>query len=163
MTNSYMTKVLFVCLGNICRSPTAHALFQAEVNKANLQGRIFVDSAGTGDWHVGGQPDKRAQKTALEYGYDMSHLRARQVSVSDFSEFDYILGMDQQNLFDLKALKPSSYQGVLGLFLTESGIKEPDEVPDPYYGGELHFNHVIQLVEQAVRGLLDRIRKEHKL
>lgn len=156
-------KVLFVCLGNICRSPTAHALFQTCVNKYNLEEKIIVDSAGTGDWHVGLPPDKRAQAMALKNGYDMSHLRARQVSPSDFIQFDYILGMDHDNLHDLKQLKPSNYQGVLGLFLSESGIESAEEVPDPYYGNEQHFENSIKLIQDAVEGLFLRIKKDHNL
>jgi protein-tyrosine phosphatase len=156
-------KVLFVCLGNICRSPTAHALFQARVNTEHLSDHIIVDSAGTGDWHIGCPPDKRAQKTALEHGYDMSHLQARVVIPEDFSEFDYILGMDKDNLIHLKAMKLSHYTGVLGLFLTEAGISAADEVPDPFYGDDAHFEQVIQLIHNAVDGLLLRIKTEHSL
>jgi protein-tyrosine phosphatase len=156
--------VLFVCLGNICRSPTAHALFQARVNKEGLAGLITVDSAGTGDWHAGLPPDKRAQHTAIEHGYDMGHLRARVVTAKDFSTFDYILAMDKHNLQYLQEMNPTSFQGVLGLFLTESGIcRGENEVPDPYYGDERHFHHVIELIEAAVEGLLSRIKKDHQL
>lgn len=158
-----MVNVLFVCLGNICRSPTAHALFQAQVNHAQLEDKIKIDSAGTGGWHAGSPPDERAQKTALEHGYDMSHLQARQVTLEDFSRFDYILAMDHQNLQDLKALSPSQYKGVLGLFLTESGVDIAEEVPDPYYGGEKQFEFAIQLVKDGVGGLLERIRQEHQI
>ena len=158
-----MVNVLFVCLGNICRSPTAHALFQAQVNQAQLEHKIKIGSAGTGGWHAGSPPDERAQKTALEHGYDMSHLQARQVTTEDFSHFDYILAMDRQNLQDLKALAPSHYKGVLGLFLTESGVEFTDEVPDPYYGGEKQFEFAIQLVKDGVDGLLERIRQEHQI
>ena len=158
-----MVKVLFVCLGNICRSPTAHALFQAAVNKAQLEQRIQIDSAGTGGWHSGSPPDQRAQKTALAHGYDMSHLQARQVHIDDFSSFDYILAMDHQNLQDLKAIAPANYHGVLGLFLTQSGIDRAEEVPDPYYGGDEQFEYAIGLVKEGVDGLLERIRQQHKL
>lgn len=156
-------KVLFVCLGNICRSPTAHALFQARVNESHLNDVITVDSAGTGDWHIGLPPDKRAQKTALDYGYDMSHLQARQVSTVDFTEFDYILAMDKENLKNLQAMKTTAFDGVLGLFLSESGVTETDEVPDPYYGDEQHFDHAMQLIQRAVDGLLARIKSDHHI
>lgn len=156
-------KVLFVCLGNICRSPTAHALFQARVNTANLSDKILVDSAGTGDWHLGFPPDERAQKTALEHGYDMSHLQARLVTSDDFASFDYILGMDNENLKNLAVMQPDGYNGVLGLFLTESGITTASEVPDPYYGDEQHFEHAMQLITDAVEGLLQRIIRDHAL
>lgn len=156
-------KVLFVCLGNICRSPTAHALFQARVNIENMADKITVDSAGTGDWHIGCPPDKRAQKTALAHGYDMSHLKARLVTSDDFAEFDYILGMDKENLRNLKAMQPDNYQGVAGLFLTESGVTESEEVPDPYYGDAAHFEHSMSLIQHAVDGLLARIKRDHQL
>ena len=163
-TKKRPTRVLFVCLGNICRSPTAHALFQAQVNEQGLDKAILIDSAGTGDWHVGAPPDKRAQQTALDHGFDMSHLTARQVSESDFDRFDYILGMDKDNLEHLLALRPSHYRGVLGLFLTESGIAAgKDEVPDPYYGDDQHFEAAIQLIKDAVDGLLIRIKQDHCL
>jgi protein-tyrosine phosphatase len=155
--------VLFVCLGNICRSPTAHALFQARVNAENLSENIIVDSAGTGDWHLGLPPDKRAQKTALAHGYDMSHLQARLVTSADFAEFDYILGMDKENLRNLTAMRPDNYQGVLGLFLTEAGVTAASEVPDPYYGDEQHFEHAMQLITDAVDGLLQRIKVDYQL
>ena len=156
-------KVLFVCLGNICRSPTAHGLFEDKVKAAGLSDKIVVDSAGTGDWHVGGAPDKRAQATALERGYDISQLKARQVTSEDYQTFDYILGMDEQNVLDLKRIKTPDYRGVLGLFLEVANVGQGEEVPDPYLGGNEHFNNVIDLVEQGSDGLLERIKKEHKL
>ena len=155
--------VLFVCLGNICRSPTAHALFQAHVDQQQLDHRITVDSAGTGAWHSGAPPDDRAQATALHYGYDMSHLRARQVNLNDFSQYDYILAMDQQNLEDLQSLQPENFSGVLGLFLRESGIDHTIDVPDPFYGGQQHFETVVQLIHDAVDGLLQRIKMDYKI
>lgn len=109
--------VLFVCLGNICRSPTAHGLLQNQVEQHHLGDKIKVDSAGTGAWHLGQPPDKRAQVTALQRGYDIGHLRARTVSVTDFDEFDFILGMDKQNLSDLLALTPKQYSCTVDLLL----------------------------------------------
>lgn len=156
-------KVLFVCLGNICRSPTAHGLFEDKVKAAGLADKIAVDSAGTGDWHVGGAPDKRAQATALQRGYDISQLKARQVTTSDYHEFDYILGMDEQNVLDLARIKTSDYRGVLGLFLEVANVAKGEEVPDPYLGGDAHFKQVIDLVELGADGLLERIKKEHGL
>lgn len=156
-------KVLFVCLGNICRSPTAHALFQARVNSEGLQEQIIVDSAGTGGWHVGAAPDERAQKAALEQGYDMSHLQARLVTSEDFAEFDYILAMDKDNLINLKVMEPTYNKGVLGLFLTESGITDTDEVPDPFYGDKTHFDGVMTLIQSGVDGLLQRVKQDHSL
>jgi protein-tyrosine phosphatase len=156
-------KVLFVCLGNICRSPTAHGLFEDLVSRSSLHEKIKIDSAGTGDWHVGHPPDSRAQATALQRGYDISHLRARAVSSNDFSEFDYILGMDRENIRNLNTLCPTNYTGTLGLFLEIAGVGQGLEVPDPYYGGQEHFSHVIHLIEQGAEGLLARIQNEHAL
>ncbi len=156
--------ILFVCLGNICRSPTAHGLFEHTVKQAGLAKKIIVDSAGTGGWHSGSAPDERAQEAALERGYDISQLRARKVSVDDFAEFDYVLAMDNDNLKQLSALKPDGYQGTLGLFLEVAGVSaDTQEVPDPYYGGHEHFKRVIQLVEDGAHGLLARIKQEHGL
>tara|TARA_B110000444_G_scaffold256515_1_gene293010 strand:+ start:1849 stop:2319 length:471 start_codon:yes stop_codon:yes gene_type:complete len=145
-------KVLFVCLGNICRSPTAHGILEKKIFDENLQNRIIVDSAGTGDWHIGRPPDPRACKTALRHSYDLSGLRARQVNLDDFIEFDFILAMDQQNLFDLQAMAPSSFTGRLELFLNY-GSSSQKEVPDPYIGGEGGFEGVLSLIEDAVDGL----------
>ena len=154
--------VLFVCLGNICRSPTAHGVFQHLVDRHNLQHVITVDSAGTGDWHIGRAPDPRSTATAMQRGYDLSVLRARQVSVEDFSRFDYILAMDAQNLRDLQILCPAHFSGELDLFLrySESHL---NEVPDPYYGESDGFEHVLDLVEDAAQGLLHAIAQRHQL
>lgn len=151
--------VLFVCLGNICRSPTAHGIFQTLVNQAGLQQQIRVDSAGTGDWHIGKGPDKRAMAAAAERGHDLSALRSRQVCPNDFVEFDYILAMDEQNLIDLKALALPEFDGHLGLFL-DFGNTEQKEVPDPYYGGKDSFEQVLNLVEDAAAGLLDHLKQQ---
>lgn len=155
-----MVRVLFVCLGNICRSPTAHAVFANRVQAQNLQAFITLDSAGTGAWHVGEAPDARAQRHAKARGYDLSQLRARQVRPSDFHEFDYILAMDEANLRDLQALQPERAQAQLALFLSFSACRET-AVPDPYYGGEQGFDHVLDLVESASDGLLAHILKTH--
>ena len=109
--------VLFVCLGNICRSPTAHAVFQAMVIERGLAEQVSVDSAGTGDWHLGHAPDRRTSAVAAQRGYDMDQLRARLVETGDFEQFDYILVMDEENLANLKAMCPADYPGSLGLFL----------------------------------------------
>ncbi|MEO0442617.1 MAG: low molecular weight protein-tyrosine-phosphatase [Pseudomonadota bacterium] len=153
-------KVLFVCLGNICRSPTAHGLFQHYVDQAKLGHKLVVDSAGTGDWHLGDPPDERAQATAVARGYNISHLRARQVTTSDFIHFDYILAMDQQNLRDLSKLKPANFKGTLGLFLDVAGLGDNQDVPDPYYGDQSHFNYAIELIDTASQDLLARIQQD---
>lgn len=156
-------KVLFVCLGNICRSPTAHGVFEQTVAKHQLSGHILVDSAGTGGWHIGETPDSRATSRALTRGYDLSQLRARQVCLQDFNEFDYILAMDHNNLAELQAIAPADYHGELTLFLNYSAGRETDEVPDPYYGNGDGFEYVLQLVERASKDLLQNIIERHRL
>ena len=153
-----MVKVLFVCLGNICRSPTAHGVFQSMVDNAGLGDAIIVDSAGTGDWHIGRGPDQRMQTSALRRGHDLSNLRARQVCAEDFSQFDLILAMDKQNLADLKNLRGGSGKAELRLFLDFSPGAKTREVPDPYYGGEAGFEEVLDLVEDASAALLSSLK-----
>lgn len=163
--------VLFACLGNICRSPTAHGLFQYYVDQAELSHLILVDSVGTGNWHVGDPPDRRAQSIALNKGYDIGHLRARAVESSDFLHFDYILAMDHQNLRNLQKIKPDNYKGVLGLFLEIAGGEVEDnsmtdkivEVPDPFYGDTDHFEKAIALIENGSKNLLAKIREKHDI
>ena len=152
-------KVLFVCLGNICRSPTAHAVFEKKVDTKGLSRHIVVDSAGTGSWHIGSSPDKRTCHTAAKYGYVMDHLAARQVSVNDFDSFDYIFAMDKSNLSDLQILCPDNYKGTLALFLPFCGATLMEEVPDPYYGGDDGFEHVLGLIAEASEGLLADVRE----
>lgn len=154
-----MAKVLFVCLGNICRSPTADGIFRNLVAQANLDQKILVDSAGTGDWHIGKAPDARTVAAARNRGYDLSVLRARQVNKNDFAEFDYVLAMDNSNLKDLQRMKPFDYKGHLGLFLEFGSRGDYLEVPDPYYGGKEGFELVLDLVEDAAQGLLNHIRQ----
>lgn len=153
--------VLFVCLGNICRSPIAQGVFEEQVRQAHLGHKINVDSAGTGDWHLGYPPDKRAQATAMGRGSDISHLRARLVSREDFYHFDYILGMDRANFTALSKMRPADYPGVLGLFLEVSGTGDCLEVADPYTGDQEHFEQAINLIEQGSAGLLRRIQQDH--
>lgn len=157
MANQPQVNVLFVCLGNICRSPTAHGVFEHLVREAGLSHRIGVDSAGTGDWHIGCAPDKRSLQAALGKGIDISGLRARQVTVSDFARFDYVLAMDRANLMALEKMKPQGFGGHLGLFLPFASEVDRDEVPDPYYGGLDGFDDVYRLVHRASHGLLEYI------
>lgn len=152
-----MASVLFVCLGNICRSPTAHGVFRQMVQDRGLETQIHIDSAGTGGWHVGSEPDNRAQAAARRRGYELSDLRARQVSLSDFERFDYVLAMDKDNLRDLQRQAPAVYHEKIRLFLSYRDDGSIAEVPDPYYGGEQGFNHVLDLVEEASAALLDTI------
>jgi len=151
--------VLFVCLGNICRSPTAHGVFRAKVVAQGLSDQIEIDSAGTAAYHVGNPPDPRSTKAAQRRGYNLSDLRARQAIAADFAKYDYILAMDLQNLSDLEAIAPSGYGGRLALFLDYAGLCSA-EVPDPYYDGEAGFEHVLDLVEEASEGLLQAIKEE---
>jgi len=137
-------------------------VFQHIVDEAGLSEQFFVDSAGTGAWHVGEPPDGRAQQAASERGYDLSTLRARQVNTEDFEIYDYILAMDKANLSDLKAACPTSLHGKIHLVLSFSALKKmksETEVPDPYYGGEQGFSHVLDLAESAGLGLLEHIQE----
>lgn len=156
-----MKRILFVCLGNICRSPTAHGVFAKFVQDVNLTERIYIDSAGTGNWNVGKPPDMRTQKVALQRGYDLSALRARQIQLDDFENFDLILAMDKQNYRDLYSLAPTHHRHKVQLFL-DYGESEIKEVPDPYYGESEGFIEVFDLVENAAKSLLDRVIKELK-
>jgi protein-tyrosine phosphatase len=151
-----------VCLGNICRSPTAEAVFRAQVTAAGLGHLIEVDSAGTSDWHLGEPPDPRSMRAAAERLYDLSPLRARQFSANDFEDFDYILAMDQQNLAALEERCPVSYQEKLGLFL-DYGNTGWDEVPDPYNADKDGFDLVLDLVETACADLLATLQARHRL
>lgn len=153
-----MKKVLFVCLGNICRSPTADGVFRALVKEHNLQASIIVDSAGTAAYHVGNKPDCRSSLAAKDRGYDLTALRARQVVEVDFYEFDYILAMDNQNLSNLERMQPENSKALLQLFLDFSDLPEC-EVPDPYYGEGKGFEVVLDLVESASEGLLRHMMK----
>ncbi len=156
-----MVKVLFVCLGNICRSPTAEGVFTALVDREGLTDLVSVDSAGTGDWHVGDQPDRRAQAAAKARGYDLSMQRARQIKEMDFWDFDYVIAMDSQNHSDLSMMAPTNAQDRIRMFLSFAPKEGITDVPDPYYGGANGFDHVLDLVEAASLGLLQEIRKRH--
>jgi len=153
--------VLFVCMGNICRSPTSEGLFQHIVTEAGLQDKIQIDSAGTHAFHVGNPPDPRATAAAKLRGIDLTSQRARQVSADDFKTFDYILAMDNSNHADLSELCPAGEEHRLHLFLDFAPQTHTQEVPDPYYGGEQGFEHVLNLVEQAAEGLLEDIKQKH--
>jgi protein-tyrosine phosphatase len=153
-------KVMFVCLGNICRSPTAHGVFQRMVEQAGLTNSIYIESSGTGGWHVGKAPDPRTLSAASRRGYDFSALRAQQVTKQDFYRFDYILAMDNVNLEDLRRMAPADFSGHLGLFLDFGNHQDYREVPDPYYGGGDGFTLVLDLVESAAEGLLTQLQQE---
>jgi len=154
-----MVSVLFVCLGNICRSPTAHGVFEQLIQQHDLHNKVRVDSCGTGAWHIGQAPDDRTQKAAKQKGYDLSHLRARRLQKNDFDNFDYILAMDTRNLADIMKMAPDNYQGRIQLFMDYSANSSVIEVPDPYYGGEDGFESVLMLVEEASANLLLQIKQ----
>jgi protein-tyrosine phosphatase len=152
-------RVLFICMGNICRSPTAEGVFRDKVRKAGLERDIDIDSAGTHAYHIGNPPDPRAQKTARGRGYDLSDLRGRQVSERDFETFDYVLAMDRDNLQNLLRLCPEDYKSRVRLYLSFSRRFPNLNVPDPYYGGNQGFEQVLDMVEDAAEGLLADIRR----
>jgi len=149
-------KVLFVCLGNICRSPTAEAVFRKRAAEAGMD--VFIDSAGTGGWHVGEGPDPRAVLAGETRGYSFDGQAARKVERADFGEFDYILAMDWQNLRNLEKLSPPIFQSKIGLFLDYTSNGPTREVPDPYYGGTDGFDHVLDLIESASDGLIAALK-----
>jgi len=151
--------VLMVCLGNICRSPTAHAVFEKFVANAGLTDVISVESAGTGHYHIGEKPDKRSRSAAMKRGFDLSGQRAQQVQMSDFEHYDYILAMDDSNLEILLSLSPQQYRHKISLFM-EFADNDSMAVPDPYYSGHDGFELVLDLVEEASAGLLAHIQKQ---
>jgi protein-tyrosine phosphatase len=151
-------KLLFVCMGNICRSPTAEGVVRVHLENAGLASEVDIDSAGTHGYHIGKPPDARAQLAAAGRGYDLSALRARRVASADFSSFDRILAMDRDNLEILRGACPAEHRHKLGLFLEYSRGFAEREVPDPYYGGDAGFEHVLDLIEDAARGLIEDLR-----
>jgi protein-tyrosine phosphatase len=152
-------RVLFVCLGNICRSPTAEGVLRHLAARQAPQLDIEIDSAGTADYHIGAGPDSRSQKAALQRGIDISGLRARQVSSEDFTRFELMLAMDRKNLRDLEAMKPPGSRAAVKLFLEYAPDQGLLEVPDPYYGGAADFERVLDLTTAASRGLLASLQK----
>ena len=150
-------------MGNICRSPTAEGVFKSIVSEQSLDEKIGVDSAGTYAYHAGDRPDSRARRAAEKRGYDLSAIRARKVSASDFENFDYVLAMDNENKLDLIELSEEEHQNKIKLFLEFSKNKKLKEVPDPYFGGLNGFEMVLDLVEEASKGLLEHIASQHSL
>jgi protein-tyrosine phosphatase len=161
MTNAApRLSVLFVCMGNICRSPTAEGVFRKLIDGAGLAHAVGVDSAGTHAYHLGEAPDQRASETALRRGVDLKSLRARRVEVADFERFDHILAMDADNYQALRELCPLGTEEKIKLFMDFSPKAGLREVPDPYYGGPRGFEHVFDLIEAAAQGLLVDITRQ---
>jgi protein-tyrosine phosphatase len=150
-------RLLFVCLGNICRSPMAEGVFRRVVVENGVADRFEIDSAGMGDWHLGQAPDTRAQKAARDRGMDISAQRARQVKPSDFDRFDLLLAMDDANYDELLALAPKSKLHKVRLFLDFAPAAGTRNVPDPFYGEPEGFDRALDLIEQATRGLLEEL------
>ncbi|MDF3035213.1 MAG: low molecular weight phosphotyrosine protein phosphatase [Paucimonas sp.] len=151
------TSVLFVCMGNICRSPTAEGVFRKLAEERGLADKVHIDSAGTHGYHIGDPPDARSCAHAARRGYDLSSLRARKVDAADFARFDYVLAMDESNLALLEAACADEYRKKLGLFMKFASRSGSRIVPDPYYGGAAGFDMVLDYVEDAAEGLLDAI------
>ncbi len=154
MTSSANIAILFVCMGNICRSPTAEGVLRQRAQGHALGRRLIIDSAGTGGWHAGEAPDARSMQHARQRGYDLSGQRARQVKVQDFAEFDLILAMDHDNLANLREKCPPQHRHKLALFMHYAPQCGSEVVPDPYYGGAQGFEQVLDYCEQASDGLL---------
>lgn len=154
--SSNKTAILFVCMGNICRSPTAEAVFRHKALAHNLD--LLIDSAGTIGAHAKQKPDPRAQKAGLARGYSFDKIKARKVNQEDFEKFDFILAMDEDNLANLRAICPANHQDKLELFLNYAKNFEDTEVPDPYYGGAGGFKLVLDMVEDASDGLIEKLK-----
>ena len=154
--NNKEISVLFVCMGNICRSPTAEGVFRHHASEAGLSDRVFIESAGTHAYHVGEPPDRRAIAAAERRGVSLRDLRARRVSDADFDRFDYIIAMDEDNVARLQEQGSPEHHAKVRLFLEFSSSGKQD-VPDPYYGGAAGFERVLDLVEEASRGLLETL------
>lgn len=153
-------KILFCCMGNICRSPTAEAVFRRLIEQRGLEDKVLADSAGTHGYHVGEAPDPRTQQAARARGYDLSGLRARKVAPADLDFFDLILAMDRSNLDVLRRLCPPDRQHRVKLFMSYARNFDDDEVPDPYYGLGHGFDLVLDMVEDAAQGLVDAVARE---
>jgi len=162
-TNNKPVKVLFVCMGNICRSPSGEAVMNAYIKDAGLSDKILCDSAGTIGFHAGNPADSRMQKHANKRNYRLTSI-SRQINSSDFEEFDYIIGMDDENIHNMKHFMPSqSYANKMSKMTDYCTNTNPGYVPDPYYGGDAGFEQVLDLLEDACEGLLTKIREENDL
>jgi len=158
-----MVRVLFVCLGNICRSPTAEGVFRKLLTDEGVANKVETDSAGTHAYHVGEPPDHRTIQAAAYRNIDLSQIRGRQATLEDFKNFDYILAMDEQNKHHLLELAPQTLSQKVRLFMEFSSNYSEIEVPDPYWGGASGFDRVLDMIEDAALGLLDEIRTRYPL
>jgi protein-tyrosine phosphatase len=154
-----MVKVLFVCLGNICRSPTAEGVFRKLVQGEKLEYLFEIDSAGTHAYHIGDPPDERAQAACVRRGINITSLRGRQAIAEDIEKFDYVLAMDRENYQDLLDICPPGHESRIRLFMEFAANRPEEEVPDPYFGGVSGFDRVLDMIEDAARGLLEDIRR----
>lgn len=154
-----MVKVLFVCLGNICRSPTAEGVFRKLVQEEKLEHLFEIDSAGTHAYHIGEPPDERAQAACQCRGIDITRQRGRQAIADDIEKFDYVLPMDRENYRDLLDICPPGHESRIRLFMEFAANRPEEEVPDPYFGGTSGFDRVLDMIEDAARGLLEDIRR----
>lgn len=155
--------VIFVCLGNICRSPTAHGVFRQMVKEAGLEKSILIDSAGTAAYHVGKKADSRSIQVATKRGIEMNDLRARQVDLGDLIQFDYVLAMDESNYANILDISLPEHKSKIHMFLEFATEFEEKEVPDPYYGGPDGFDYVFDMVTDASKGLLADIKERYQL
>lgn len=153
-----MVKILIVCTGNICRSPTAHGFLEQALSLNNLSDHVGVESAGLSNGHIGHSPDERTSEAAKKHGVDLSHLRARGVTPQDYEDFDLILAMDQGHLEQMKAQAPSDKHDKIQLYLDFTDLPKGSEVPDPYYGGDQGFDLVINLIKKATPPLVKHIK-----
>lgn len=167
MLYSNMINILFICMGNICRSPTAEGFMARQLENSTCKDQLSIDSAGTHSYHIGHPPDPRSIEAAASFGVELSHLRARKVSRADFFDFDLIIAMDHGNLENLQAIKPTGSKATLQLMLAYHPEEVPntrpgggaDEVPDPYYGDFDGFNYMCNLLDAATQGLLKRLEE----
>jgi protein-tyrosine phosphatase len=163
LNNTKKIRVLFVCMGNICRSPTAEGVFTKLVKNHNLQDHFVIDSAGTHAYHIGKEPDLRSQSAALERGIDLSDLRARKVDCQDFEDFDFLLAMDDDNYSILIDISPVQYHAKIKYFLDYAPHLNERQVPDPYYGGQYGFERVLDMIEEASAGFLKAVQESGSL
>jgi low molecular weight protein-tyrosine phosphatase len=154
-----MVRVLFVCLGNICRSPTAEGVFRKLVRDEKLEHLFEIDSAGTHAYHIGEPPDERARAACARRGIDIGRLRGRKAVSADIEKFDYVLAMDRENYEDLRDICPPGHEARIRLFMEFAADRPEQEVPDPYFGGASGFDRVLDMIEDAARGLLADIRR----